>query len=95
MRFRFLLSLLVTLPAALTLSPAAAQQAGASAQPDLVPVMVGTFVAVLIAMFVLSLGYLYRRTRGAQDEVIPKYVEPEAGTEEAAAHDLAGAHGGH
>jgi hypothetical protein len=57
-------------------SPAFAQQAGASGQPDLVPVALWTFAVVCLAMFVLSLGYLYRRVRGATDEVIPKNVDP-------------------
>jgi hypothetical protein len=61
--------------------PVSAQQPSTASQPDLVPVMLWTFVAALIAMGVLTLGYLYRRTRGDQDEVIPIYVEPEPGTE--------------
>jgi hypothetical protein len=51
-------------------------QTGADTQPYRVPVMIWTVVVVCLAMLILSLGYLYRRTRGAQDEVIPKNVDP-------------------
>ena len=43
---------------------------------NLVPVVLWTFTAVCAAMLVLSLGYLYRRVRGAPDEVISKNVDP-------------------
>jgi hypothetical protein len=45
-------------------------------QPNLVPVMLWTLAAILVAMLVLSLGYLYRRALGATDEVIPQNVDP-------------------
>lgn len=62
------------LPGAL---PALAQdQAAPDAQSNAVPVMLWTIIFVLVAMLVLSLGYLYRRMGGAQDEVIPKTVDP-------------------
>jgi hypothetical protein len=68
---------LVLAPAAGAIAaPAFAQTAGGSSQPDLVPVALWTFAIACIAMLVLSLGYLYRRARGAQDEVIPKSVDP-------------------
>lgn len=74
--------------------PASAQTSDAGySQPNLVPVMIWTLVVALLAMLTLSLGYLYRRARGAQDEVIPKTVEPfnaAAGHEDAhgaAVHD--------
>jgi hypothetical protein len=87
---------LVTSPTGLArFSDVVAQQAGQSTQPDLVPVILWTVVAVAVAMLVLSLGYLYRRTRGAPDEVIPKYVESEDGTAEQPAHEPAPAPGGH
>jgi hypothetical protein len=57
-------------------SPVEAQQAGTFSQPDLVPVVLWTFAAVCAAMLVLTLGYLYRRVRGAPDEVIPQNVDP-------------------
>jgi hypothetical protein len=57
-------------------APAFAQTAGSNSQPELVPVMLWTFAICCVAMAVLSLGYLYRRARGAQDEVIPKTVDP-------------------
>jgi hypothetical protein len=57
-------------------SPAAAQQAGTTSQPDLVPVVLWTCAVVCVAMLTLTLGYLYRRTRGAPDEVIPRNVDP-------------------
>jgi hypothetical protein len=56
--------------------PAFAQNQAAITQPDLVAVMLWTLAVVIVAMFVLTLGYLYRRTRGAQDEVIPQNVDP-------------------
>lgn len=59
---------------------AAASQTGTAPQPELVPVVLWTIAALVLSMLVLSLGYLYRRTRGATDEVIPKYVEPEPGS---------------
>lgn len=58
------------------LYPVFAQQSTVSNQPDLVPVMVWVLVVVLALMAVFGLGYLYRRARGAQDEVIPKTVDP-------------------
>jgi len=51
-------------------------QAAVGGQPDLVAVMLWTLAIIAIAMMVLTLGYLYRRTRGAEDEVIPTYVDP-------------------
>jgi hypothetical protein len=64
------------LAAASVATPALAQTSTANAQPDLVPVALWTFAIACIAMLILSLGYLYRRARGAQDEVIPKTVDP-------------------
>ncbi len=69
-------ALVLALAAATVAAPAFAQAAGGKTQPDLVPVALWTFAIACIAMFVLSLGYLYRRARGAQDEVIPKTVDP-------------------
>jgi hypothetical protein len=77
------------------LSDVVAQQAGQSTQPDLVPVVLWTVTAVAVAMLALTLGYLYRRTRGDQDEVIPKYVESEYGGADQPAHEPASAHAGH
>jgi hypothetical protein len=58
-------------------APAFAQnQAAAITQPNLVAVMLWTLAVVIAAMFVLTLGYLYRRARGAQDEIIPQNVDP-------------------
>jgi len=88
-------ALVATAAAAMLASPAAAQQVAGSKQPDLVPVMLWTVVVVALAMLVLSLGYLYRRTRGEPDEVIPRYVEPPPGSEDAVqTHGAGAAHGG-
>jgi hypothetical protein len=66
----------------------------AATQPDLIPVIIWTIVALGTAMLVLSLGYLYRRARGEPDELIPKYVEPAPGSEEPAhASEGAAPHG--
>jgi len=87
-------ALVAAASAALLVSPAAAQQGAASAQPDLVPVTLWTTAVAALAMLVLSLGYLYRRKRGEPDEVIPTYVEPAAGSEDAIQAQGAGvAHG--
>jgi hypothetical protein len=51
-------------------------QAAGAGQPQLVAVMIWTFVAIGAAMLILSLGYLYRRARGAEDEIIPQNVDP-------------------
>jgi hypothetical protein len=45
-------------------------------QPNLVPVILWTLAAILAAMLVLSLGYLYRRAQGATDEIIPQNIDP-------------------
>ena len=57
-------------------STAFAQQSTGSGQPDLVPVILWTFVVALLVCGVLGLGYLYRRARGAADELIPRTVDP-------------------
>lgn len=57
-------------------APAFAQQSNGSSQPDLVPVMLWTFVIALVVCSVLGVGYLYRRARGAADERIPRTVDP-------------------
>jgi hypothetical protein len=68
-------AVIATFPPAL--APASAQTPTAAAsQPDLVAVMLWTLAVVTIAMLVLTLGYLYRRVRGAQDEVILQNVDP-------------------
>ncbi|MGI8550469.1 MAG: hypothetical protein ACR2PL_06670 [Dehalococcoidia bacterium] len=54
----------------------AQQQVATDSQPDLVPVMLWTATVCLLAMGTLALFYLYRRTRGSQDELIPKTVDP-------------------
>lgn len=54
----------------------AQSQASGGSQPDLVAVVLWTLTAAIVAMLVLTLGYLYRRMRGAQDEVIPQNVDP-------------------
>ncbi len=50
---------------------------------------------MILAMLALSLGYLYRRTRGDPDEIIPIYVEPAGGENLAPAHDAGPEHGTH
>ena len=69
-------ALVLAAAAASIAAPAFAQTAGGATQPYLVPVALWTFAIACIAMLVLSLGYLYRRAHGAQDEVIPKAVDP-------------------
>jgi hypothetical protein len=59
----------------------------AAGQPDLVPVTLWTLTAVGISMLVLTLAYLYRRTRGDQDELIPTEVVPYEGTPESEHHE--------
>jgi hypothetical protein len=78
----FLQRRLPTLAAALILAvftpsavPAFAQNQAAVTQPQLVAVMLWTVAVVIAAMSVLTLGYLYRRARGAQDEIIPQNVD--------------------
>jgi hypothetical protein len=71
-----LLGAFASLALAMLAAPAYAQQSSGNSQPDLVPVMLWTFVAALFVAGVLALGYLYRRARGAQDEVIPRTVDP-------------------
>jgi hypothetical protein len=57
-------------------APSFAQSQAAITQPDLVAVMLWTLAVVIVAMLILTLGYLYRRARGAQDEIIPTNVDP-------------------
>lgn len=55
---------------------AAEQNGGGNNQPNLVPVVIWTLVLALATMLIFSLGYLYRRTRGEEDELIPKTIDP-------------------
>ena len=72
-----ILVLVVTLLGAAPIAvPAFAQQSSGASQPDLVPVMLWTFVVALFFAGVLGLGYLYRRAHGAADELIPRTVDP-------------------
>jgi hypothetical protein len=64
----------------------------ATNQPDLVPVTLWTLTAVAISMLVLTLAYLYRRTRGDQDELIPTEVIPYEAAPESEHHEASTGH---
>jgi hypothetical protein len=57
-------ALSAALLAALAVAPVFAQTTADGGSPDLVPVAVWTLVAVIIALGVVAVGYLYRRERG-------------------------------
>jgi len=78
---------------ALTSMPALAQSVPATNdETNLVPVVIWTCVAAVLAMLVVSVGYLYRRERGLDHPLSEPPVPPAEAADE---HDAAHAAGGH
>jgi hypothetical protein len=75
-------------------TPALAQTSAGSGDgtPDLVPVVLWTCVAVIIALLAVSIGYLYRRERGLNTPLSEPPIPTAAALE---AHDVSRDAAGH